>query len=556
MRLFYLVAVTLFCLFLISCGGSDTVEKDSDGDVSVDGDTRYEDEDSVDGEGCDSDGDVSFIDGDAESQETDDEEYEEYEEEAPIDDYPDGSETGNRIEDVEYLIITNAEMAPAFEVLTAWKESRGIPCAIKTVEEIYAEYEGVDNAEKVRACIRDVYQNEKLQWVLLGGDTPAVPHREFYAEVQMVDFYSAYDLIASDLYFADLDGSWDANRNGIWGEIEDDMDLIAEVYLSRVPVDNASEAEGFVAKTLNYERNPPEDFINSAVFISEDTGFNGLDSSLGLNPLSDDFPDDYSIRKLYLAYDAYPDAEPNYFSNQLDAFNTGAGFFAHFGHGSGPDVAALHVGDIHALTNSPRTGIFVSTACYSGAFHTNEQSGGEAIVVTPNGGTVAYFGNTATGIGFPSGMDYIYEVYRTLFREKEPVYRLAELYTVARENFTDYEGVYENKHTSRWTVMEMVLFGEPELPIWVRDPQNMQVSFNPNLLVGKNRYVVKVSNDAGKALRDVLVSLHEAGKILLSSTTDEHGRVEFRFKADAGQKMTLTVSKPQYRYFQTEISAD
>ena len=104
--------------------------------------------------------------------------------------------------------------------------------------------------------------------------------------------------------------------------------------------------------------------------------------------------------------------------------------------------------------------------------------------------------------------------------------------------------------------MEMVLFGEPELPIWVRDPQNMQVSFNPNLLVGKNRYVVKVSNDAGKALRDVLVSLHEAGKILLSSTTDEHGRVEFRFKADAGQKMTLTVSKPQYRYFQTEISAD
>lgn|GEM_PF-2163454 len=578
MRLFSFVsAVLLTCLLMVSCGGGDDTSDDSDGDIVFDGDAVADGDDATDGDSksesdtgediedseenpdgdadSTSDGDENTADGDNETSVDGDAEAEAFEE-LPIDDYPDGTETENRIDDIEYLIITNAEMAPAFEALADWKESRGIPCAIKTTEEIYEQYAGVDNAEKVRACIRDVYENEMLVWVLLGGDTPAVPHREFDAEVELANLYSAADLIASDLYFADLDGSWDANHNGIWGEFGDDMDLIAEVYLSRAPVDNAQEAADFVAKTLDYEQDPPQDFINTAVFISEDTGFSGLDSSLGLNPLASDFPDDYSIRKLYMGYDYYPDAEPNDFENQLDAFNSGPGFFAHFGHGSGPDVAALHVTDIHNLTNAPRTGVFVSTACYSGAFHSYDQSGGEAIVVTPNGGTVAYFGNTATGIGFPSGMDYIYEVFRTLFSEDNPVYRLAELYTLCRENFTSYDNVYKDKHTSRWTVMEMVLFGEPELPVWVRDPQDMQISFSPTLLEGKNRYIVTVSNAAGKALEGAQVALYKAGENLMSLTTDEHGRAEFHFIATSGQQMLLTVSKPQYRYFQTEIEAE
>ena len=65
---------------------------------------------------------------------------------------------------------------------------------------------------------------------------------------------------------------------------------------------------------------------------------------------------------------------------QLQAFGRGFNLYAHFGHGGGADVSYLDLGDIHALNNGPRNGVFVTTACFSGAFHTEEQSGGEAFV--------------------------------------------------------------------------------------------------------------------------------------------------------------------------------
>jgi len=41
----------------------------------------------------------------------------------------------------------------------------------------------------------------------------------------------------TDIYFSNLDGNWNANQNQIWGEINDNTDLIPEVHIGRFPAE-------------------------------------------------------------------------------------------------------------------------------------------------------------------------------------------------------------------------------------------------------------------------------------------------------------------------------
>jgi hypothetical protein len=114
-----------------------------------------------------------------------------------------------------------------------FKTSTGYIVEELTVENIYASYSGQDDAEKVRNCIIDYYQNHNLLYVILGGDAdPAnssdmiIPYRGFYANAYGEIEYN----IPSDLYFSNLDGTWDDNGNGIWGEVGED-DLYSMILL-------------------------------------------------------------------------------------------------------------------------------------------------------------------------------------------------------------------------------------------------------------------------------------------------------------------------------------
>jgi len=63
--------------------------------------------------------------------------------------------------------------------------------------------------------------------------------------------------IACDLYYADLDWSWDGdndNKFGEWGE--DTVDLYHDVYIGRVPVENTSQINNFINKLFRYLKTP------------------------------------------------------------------------------------------------------------------------------------------------------------------------------------------------------------------------------------------------------------------------------------------------------------
>ena len=79
-----------------------------------------------------------------------------------------------------YLLITNEKLAPAFQSLVERRTPQGFPGKLVTVENIYANYNGVDEPEKIRDCVIDHYLNHGTIFVALGGDDAIVPVRYCY----------------------------------------------------------------------------------------------------------------------------------------------------------------------------------------------------------------------------------------------------------------------------------------------------------------------------------------------------------------------------------------
>ena len=81
---------------------------------------------------------------------------------------------------VEMLIIVNdSSFVDSVTPLMNWKNEKGVKTIILSN---YTEYEGRDKAEQIRNMIKDYYEKENIQWVLLAGDAEEnlIPIRNVY----------------------------------------------------------------------------------------------------------------------------------------------------------------------------------------------------------------------------------------------------------------------------------------------------------------------------------------------------------------------------------------
>ena len=164
----------------------------------------------------------------------------------------------------EYVIITRDSIKDAFEPFLEWKKRKGLDIGVVTVEEILSTYSGdlisgiYDDAGKIRQYLSDAYLDGTI-WVLLAGDHTIVPTR--YGN-HSNDHTDIYNIIPSDLYFADFNGDWDVdgvepNGKNLYGEKnDDDVDYNPEIFVGRVPCTNRKDIENWIEKVLNYEMDP------------------------------------------------------------------------------------------------------------------------------------------------------------------------------------------------------------------------------------------------------------------------------------------------------------
>ncbi len=192
--------------------------------------------------------------------------------------YHKSRELEDMIGKIDYVIITSQELKPAFRELAQWKTEKGVPTEIVAVEDIYAVYQAKDEQLKIKDFLQDVYYhhqrgNSGVLFVTLGGDDSIVPTRGCYGKVLTANEMVIDQNIPTDLYYACFKGNfeWDANNNGIYGEVDDEIDLIPDIVVTRIPVNSELVIKNYTAKLIEYERSPQYGHNLLATGVDRDT---------------------------------------------------------------------------------------------------------------------------------------------------------------------------------------------------------------------------------------------------------------------------------------------
>jgi hypothetical protein len=455
----------------------------------------------------------------------------------------------------DYLILTEAPLDTVFERLADWKTKKGVKAVVRAVGWVTSHYPGNDAGEKIRNYLKLCHADSGLAWVLLGGDTDIIPVRYAYAMTCSANYAPREDSLPCDLYYSDLDGTWDANHNTLYGEIADSVDLYPDVYVGRAPVTTIADAQTFIDKVLTYERTPPLDYEKNLLFAAMILWPSPYtDAGVGKDMIDRDYvPDDFSIQKLYQSK-----GNENK-TAVLAAIAQGKNLINHDGHGwidimaMGPDN--LTNADIQTLTNSPRNGILFSIGCWTGAF--DFDCIGEEFVKNPSGGGVAYIGNSSYGWGSPGNPGFGYSdrfdagFYQTLFSDS--VYNLGSALALDKIHYLAYS---RDANVYRWHQYQLNLLGDPEMMVWTDNPKKLTVSF-PDSVPGATPFddnIIRILvKSNGLPVANALVCIQEKDKIYSRGYTGSDGQIVFAINPTATGIMDLTVTGHNYLPFEGQI---
>jgi len=187
------------------------------------------------------------------------------------------------------VIIAPKSFEKALQLLIEHKNSHGVQTVLKTTEDIYNEFTGVDKPEKIKYFIKNAIETWGVEYVLLVGglknmvfakprDNPNEGSTGWHLPVRYTNLFdnpkfplnsesTLYDPgVLSDLYYADIYeaggnfSSWDPNGDGIFAawrmeghENDTDIDMYPDVALGRLACVSVSEVRTVVKKIITYE---------------------------------------------------------------------------------------------------------------------------------------------------------------------------------------------------------------------------------------------------------------------------------------------------------------
>lgn len=456
-------------------------------------------------------------------------------------------------DDYQYVIVTVEEQLGPYESYAVWKTAKGVPATVVTCEWIGGAYPGRDLAEKVRNFIIAAVAEWGTSYILLGGDEHIVPCRPCWAFDCEAGFYPDENDLYCDLYYSDLDGSWDDNGNDIFGEVEDNIDLYPDVMVGRAPTDDLSQANAAVNKFLTYERTAPSGRAMEAFFFAEILWSNPYtDSGIGKDMIADrHFGDPYE--PIERQYESLGNESSTSVRNYL---NWGPHLTNHAGHANyqvmGCGDGYLDRGDVDGLTNSPYYFVLFSIGCWAGAV--DYGCIGEHFLVNGDGGTIAFVGNSRYGWGSPGNPGHGYsetfdsDFYGAILTEGLAQFGPAVAWPkIIRIPYSQDGNVY------RWHQYQVNLFGDPEMICHTAEIRPMTLEAPTTIPLGSTQFTATVSDDNGPV---VAARLCLAGAdIYQVGFTDEAGQVTFAPVLPGAQTLTLTATAANHPYTDLTITA-
>jgi hypothetical protein len=426
------------------------------------------------------------------------------------------------------IVITSTARAANFQPFVNWKTRRGIKTVVMKTESIYANYTGRDNPEKIRNCVRDFWQNHGLKWVLIGGDDGIVPVRTCRVTVEGNE-----GDIATDMYYADLQYSWDSNNNDLFGEMEDSVDLLYDVFIGRAPIDNASDVATFFAKDTMYEKHQDTTRLKSALYGSTML-FDPYHGRVINHIIANTFPPGWTHAHL---------EDPN---DGVYADSMSAGFeLAHVGaHGNPQTFSVLWDYEVSGLTNGLTKLNFVnSMACESGWFDGDECLA-EYLVKAANGGCIACMLNTRYGFGYPPALGPSELLDLQFYRYFVSGYA-SQFGSIGMLSKDYFRSLAMDQEVWRWCVYELTLFGDPTLFVWSEKPKTLIVTAPDSVPTGIQ--VVRVTvKDGATPVRGALVCLSKGAETYARGWTNSQGWVGLLVAPTTTGDLDLSVSAQNY----------
>ncbi|MEO0080577.1 MAG: C25 family cysteine peptidase [candidate division WOR-3 bacterium] len=370
---------------------------------------------------------------------------------------------------IDYLVVTPARFAPAFADFAFWKTRKGLRTEVVPVETIMARSSGRDRAEKVRNYLRLLHDSLGTSWVLLAGDTASVPTRMVFTPGNLTEYSP------SDMYFSDLDGTWDEDHDNRFGEEEDSIDFFSDVYVGRVAAGDTETVRSLVEKWLEFERVPGPGFLMRLIRAGDTTQLvvppGWFEGSISSPPTTQEL---------------------------RDSLNVGYQLAWHLGHSDGQALivggqVVLDIPGVQELTNRDKQCVLLTVGSQASAF--DRQCIGSALVQHNQGGAVAVLANSRAGW---TGISEIlgYQFFHNLFGS-ETCYEAGRNQARTKDRFV-------NLARTQWRWRQALylwnLLGEPNLPLWKEEPRELTVTHPATLDTGRQWFPIEVRS-SGQPVR-------------------------------------------------------
>lgn len=199
-------------------------------------------------------------------------------------DYPGG--ICNPSQNFDYVIITTEQNGLDYwdtdgttpynwqSLMDKHQSDDGLVCTLVTMEEINAESDYWDTnslfndtAAHIREFCRDAYEDWGIEYVLIGGDDNWIPRREMD--------YQYESNVESDLYWSNLDNTFNEDGDNYWGEAGDaGFDLYSELFIGSLTCDEPQDVSNWMTKSFYYADSTEKEYLDNAAFYGGDTGWN------------------------------------------------------------------------------------------------------------------------------------------------------------------------------------------------------------------------------------------------------------------------------------------
>jgi len=467
-------------------------------------------------------------------------------------------------EQPSYLLITSEELKSSFYPLIEWKTKKGLIATIVTLDSIENCYNGRDTQEKIRNFLIQSYSDGVL-WVLLGGDGEIIPFRYAYHS-NTSSIIPITNLQICDLYYADLDGEWDKDGDGVYGEpAEDSPDLFPELFVGRAPVKTKEEAEVLVQKIVSYEKNPGSgdySFIKKAVWISSDqmrdwetVGQHTLVSQ----EVDQSFSQDLSSLVESPSGNAENPTNPSG-SKCIEILNQGWGIIGVFAHGkSNGFVASSNLlnqwpktyvlsdsgiedgnGHLNNLNDGNKLGILYSISCNQTALDVETEPTlgtlpciGKTFLVGKDKGTVAFLGYSRWG-WVSTSYKLSSEFMKNLFRP-EYGHHIGVAEAFSKIAYPVYRDLNYGHN----------LLGDPEMQIWTDIPCSLDVNSPSEKIITDSIMYIEVKSNQ-MPLPEAKVTLSYKDTLFFTGKTEEDGKLTIPLSDLRSGEFNLTVTQHNF----------